>query len=233
MGKILGVSLGPGEPELITVKALKVLQQADAIFCPGTRNKEGEMKSRAMDILSNLPVEQAKIRLFSVPMSRKREEALKAYDQACEEMLALAEAGNCVAVTAEGDACFYSSANYMYEKLSRAGYPVEMIAGVPAFIAAGASIGLHLVKQQQRLLVIPGDILVEELLESIVAKRTLVIMKVPLGEAVLRPFLMRHPELHYHYFEQVGTADEFYSSDVDVILSRPFTYFSILVILSD
>lgn len=230
-GKITGVSLGPGEPELITLKALNALNAADVIFCPGTKSSDGRVKSRAMDILGGLPVASSKIRMFHVPMSRNRDEALKAYDAVCDEMLRLADEGKTVAVTAEGDACFYSSANYMYEKLRRCGYPVDMVAGVPAFIAAGASIGLHLVKQQDRLLVIPGDVHVEELLETVVSHRTLVIMKVPLGEAVLRPFIARHPELQYHYFEQVGTPEEFYTSDVQEILNRSFTYFSILVIM--
>ena len=50
-GKIVGVSLGPGEPELITLKALKALQGADIIYCPGTQTK-----SRSRDILQALPV---------------------------------------------------------------------------------------------------------------------------------------------------------------------------------
>lgn len=229
-GKITGVSLGPGDPETITLKALHVLNDADVIFCPATLAGDGNVKSRSMDILRCLPVEQAKIRPFYVPMSRNREEALKVYDAACREMTELAGAGLAVAVTAEGDACFYSSAHYLYERIRQSGFPIEMIAGVPAFIAAAASIGLHLVKQQERLLVVPGDVLVEELLETVVARRTLVIMKVPLGEAVLRPFMVRHPELQYHYFEQVGTPEAFYTAELPEILARPFTYFSVLVI---
>ena len=218
-GKIFGISLGPGDPELITLKALKALNAVDVIFCPGTKSGEGRMKSRALDILRQLEVDETKIRLFQVPMSR-----------VCGEVLELVRSGKSVGITAEGDACFYSSAHYMYGQLAQAGFPVAMIAGVPAFIAAGASVGLHLVKQQERLLVIPGDVIVEELLETIVAKRTLVIMKVPLGEAVLRPFIARHPELHYYYFEQVGTGQEYYSSVREEILGHSFTYFSILVI---
>lgn len=230
-GKIVGVSLGPGEPELITLKALNTLKEADVIFCPGTMGKDEAFKSRALDILSALPVDISKVRTFHVPMSRNREEAMKAYDAVSEQMIGLAMLGKNMAVTAEGDSCFYSSANYMYEKLRTAGFSVEMIAGVPAFIAAGASIGLHVVKQQERLLVIPGDVIVEELLEVVVAKRSVVIMKVPLGESVLRPFIARHPELHYHYFENVGTAEEFYTSQREEILERSFTYFSMLFIL--
>lgn len=230
-GKIVGVSLGPGEPELITWKALNALKEADVIFCPGTMGKDGVFKSRALDILLALPVDISKVSTFHLPMSRNREEALRAYDTVCEEMIGLVALGKNIAVTAEGDACFYSSANYMYEKLRSAGLPVEMVAGVPAFIAAGASVGLHVVKQQERLLVIPGDVILEELLEVVVARRSVVIMKVPLGEAILRPFIARHPELHYHYFEQVGTAQEFYTSEREQILERSFTYFSILFIL--
>ena len=69
-GKIFGISLGPGDPELITLKALKALNAVDVIFCPGTKSGEGRMKSRALDILRQLEVDETKIRLFQVPMSR-------------------------------------------------------------------------------------------------------------------------------------------------------------------
>lgn len=50
-GKIIGVSLGPGEPELITLKALRALEAADVIYCPATYGADGKEKSRAWDIL--------------------------------------------------------------------------------------------------------------------------------------------------------------------------------------
>lgn len=229
-GTVFSVSLGPGEPELITLKALNVLKSADVIYCPGTALATGGVKSRARDILQALPVDEGKVQVYAVPMSKQREAANEAYDRLCGEILRQVAEGKQIAVTAEGDACFYSSAYYLYERLRAAGCPVKMVAGVPAFIAAAAAAGLHIAKQQERLLVIPGDVVVEELLESVVSKRTLVIMKVPLGEAIMRPFMARHPELHYHYFEQVGTPDEFYSTDLTEILRRKFTYFSLLVI---
>ena len=76
-GKIIGISLGPGDPELITLKALKALNAVDVIFCPGTKSGEGRMKSRALDILRQLEVDETKIRLFQVPMSRDRQEGLR------------------------------------------------------------------------------------------------------------------------------------------------------------
>lgn len=229
-GKIAGVSLGPGEPELITVKALKFLQTADVIFCPATPKKDGTCLSRAMDILRALAIDTGKIHCFVVPMSLDRTAVLKRYDEVCEEVMQWAGMGKTVAITAEGDACFYSSASYMFDRICQKGFPVEIIAGVPAFIAAGASVGLHIVKQQERLLVIPGDVRKEELEEALRNHWTVVIMKLPRGEKIIRAYVGEHPEFQYCYFEQVGTETEFFTSDCTVFLHRPLTYFSILVI---
>lgn len=146
-GNISGVSLGPGEPELITLKALKALQEADVIYCPGT-----QAKSRARDILEALPIKMDRVRLFHVPMSKDRTLANQAYDVICTEIADLVATGKNVAITAEGDSGFYSSVNYMFDKLAGMGLPVSTIAGVPAFIAAGAISGLHIVKQEENSL---------------------------------------------------------------------------------
>lgn len=230
-GKITSVSLGPGDPELITCKALRILQEADIIFCPGTSLPDGTLKSRAFSILEGLPVEEAKIHFFAVPMSRNRAAAFQAYEEAGKALNHFVEAGKQVALVAEGDACFYSSAHHLFSCLQTAGITVEMVPGVPAFIAAGASAGLHLVKQQERLLVIPGEVHPEELEEALEREYTIVIMKVPLGEIPIRSFMKAHPACQYHYFEQVGGAGEFYTSQYAEIVNRTFTYFSILVIL--
>lgn len=229
-GKITGVSLGPGEPELITVKALQALQSADIIFCPATSREKEKRESKAARILEALGINTEKIRFFFVPMSTDRTAVNKVYEEVCKEMIESADAGQKVAITAEGDACFYSSAHYIFEKLQHMEVSVEMIAGVPAFIAAGAVAGLHMVKQRERMLVIPGDASVEELQAALARAYTVVIMKLPLGEKIVRSYMEHHPEEHYFYFEQVGTAAEYITSVYADILKRPFTYFSILVI---
>lgn len=155
MFPITFVSLGPGEAELITLKGLKALQAADCIFCPETPARDGRPLSRAADIMLRLDIPAGHIRRFSLPMSKQRTDALNAYDRVYAEALSLHHAGRKVAVVAEGDAGFYSSIHYIYEKLQAAGIPVEQIAGIPAFIAAGARGGLHIASQEERLTVIP------------------------------------------------------------------------------
>ena len=107
---------------MITLKAWNTLNAVDVIFCPGTKSGEGRMKSRALDILRQLEVDETKIRLFQVPMSRDRQEALCAYDRVCGEVLELVRSGKSVGITAEGDACFYYSAHLQAPAAGRSRY---------------------------------------------------------------------------------------------------------------
>ena len=111
------VSLGPGEPELITVKGLRQLQKADIIYCPATRNRQGEILSRAADIVRALEINETAIRCFMLPMSKDRTEAWKAYDALYNEAAANYAEGRQIVIVAEGDAGFYSSIQYIYDKL--------------------------------------------------------------------------------------------------------------------
>ena len=214
-GKIVGVSLGPGEPELITLKALKALQGADIIYCPGTQTK-----SRSRDILQALPVAMERIRLFHVPMSKDRTFANQAYDALCTEIASLVATGKNVAITAEGDSGFYSSVNL----------PVTTVAGVPAFIAAGAISGLHIVKQEEKLVVLPGITTAKELDTLLSNGHVVVIMKLSQCTEEIHRFMQKSPCHEYHYYENVGTSDELHTTAYNDITRKDFPYFSLMII---
>ena len=229
------VSLGPGDPELITVKGLHALQQADVIFCPATGLKSpvGEkdsFSSRAAEIVRALGIEKERISLFHVPMSRDREAARRAYDQLAVEVCRARRKRMEVVVVAEGDAGFYASIHYLFDKLRADRIEVEQIAGVPAFIAAGATAGLHIVKQTERLLVIPGTATASELINQVKEGQVVVIMKLSACQAAVRTCLATHPEFLYYYFEQVGTKDERRVTDPAQLMTMSFPYFSLLII---
>lgn len=116
------VSLGPGEPELITVKGLKQLQQADIIYCPATRNKQGTSLSRAADIVRALEIDETAIHCFMLPMSKDRTEAWKVYDALYNEAADGYRNGQRIVIVAEGDAGFYSSIQYIYDKFTKGRY---------------------------------------------------------------------------------------------------------------
>lgn len=224
------VSLGPGDPELITLKGLKALQNASYIYCPATLTPAGTQTSYAANTLLALGIAQEKIRTFALPMSKNREAALKVYHNLANEIEDSCYKHQQIAVAAEGDAGFYASVQYLYELLKNKGLPVKRIAGIPAFIAAGPVAGIHLAKQEERLLVVPGIITAEELAEKIDAGYVIVIMKLPLcAEAVLQ-YLHSNPDAEFHYFENISRTNEFYTSDPAIIKEKKFPYFSLMVI---
>lgn len=224
------VSLGPGEPELITVKGLKTLQQADQIFCPATLTPSGKQVSRAANILRALEIEEHKIRPFVLPMSKDRQKAIEAYDQLLVDAANSLHEGKKVVIVAEGDAGFYTSIQYIYHQLEKEHIEVKRVPGIPAFIAAGATGGLHIVKQEERLMVIPGTATADELDQFIRQGYNLVIMKLSACIEAVHECIRRHPETHFHYFENVGTEKEKYISDPEIIARTNFPYFSLLII---
>jgi len=225
------VSLGPGDPELITIKALKALRQADVIFYPETVSKEGTKSSRALDILFCLEIQPSKLRPFNVPMSKDRSLAVDSYNNVSDEVETAYKNGLKTVVVTEGDAGFYSSIHYIYDNLKKRSIPVEQIAGIPAFIACGALAGIHIVKKHEKLIVIPGSITGKELFSYMKSEETFIIMKLSKCEEVIKSFIQEQPQHKYHYFENVGiNGKEYYTSDQQDILHRIIPYFSLIII---
>lgn len=224
------VSLGPGEPELITLKALKVLRQADIIYCPSTLSKSGKQLSRSADILHALDIPSGAIHLFMVPMSKQRDAALEVYDNVRKEAVIKYKEGKQIVIVAEGDSGFYSSIHYIYDKFIEDGIPVKRLAGIPAFIAAGALAGLHIVKQEEKLIVLPGIVSQNELNEYLKNNMTVVIMKLSQCANEIQEYIRCNPQHTYHYFENVGTEKEYYSYNRNELLGKTFPYFSLMII---
>ena len=194
------VSLGPGEPDLITLKGLKALQGADCIFC------------------------------FRLPMDKDRTLALRSYEAVYESSKILRAEGQNVVIVAEGDAGLYSSIHYIYDKLQQDDIPVEQIAGIPAFIASGAMAGLHIVSQEERLIVIPGHVTAKELDDYLKHQTVVVIMKLSQCIDEVHQCIINHPEYQYHYFENVGTEKEYYSCSTEELREKRYPYFSVMII---
>ena len=216
------ISLGPGDPELITLKGLRRLRQADAIYCPATVQPDGSLASRAADILRALDIDLAAIRPFPVAMRDDRAAALADYGAAVERIAAECAEGRRVAVTAEGDAGFYSSSGYVSALLAERGLSTERIAGIPAFVACAASEGVVIALASA-----------DELLGRVAAGRSVVLMKPSRYASAVKEALTQAPDgVAFHYFEHTGADAEraFYSCRRDAILERRFPYFSLLIV---
>ena len=110
-------------------------------------------------------------------MDKDRTQALKAYEAVYESSKTLRAEGKNIVIVAEGDVGLYSSIHYIYDKLREDGIPVEQIAGIPAFIASGAMAGMHIVSQEERLIILPGLVTTKELEDYLKQQTVVVIMK--------------------------------------------------------
>ena len=223
------LSLGPGDPELLTLKAVRLLREADVVMIPATRGADGQVSSRARSIIGQWVTEEH-MRLYPLPMSKHRDAAWQVYEQIRCEAVELQRAGRRVVIAVEGDVSIYASIHYVLCQLKADGIPVEQVPGIPSFIAAAAMADLSLISQQQRLVVLPGDADAETLHRLLASRHVVVVMKLSQCADAVKDFLRLHPAAECHYFENVGTSEAYHTTSLDEILSRRIPYFSLCLL---
>ncbi len=158
---LFGVGLGPGDPELVTLKARRVLEQADVVAFPTARHGRSIARSIAAPYLPGGQTEIA----MTFPVTTEAavphggyEHALRDfYDEQAERIAAHLEAGRTVAVLCEGDPFFYGSYTYLHDRLAHR-YPTEVIPGVTSFSAAAAAAGEPVAKSDDVLTILSGTL---------------------------------------------------------------------------
>lgn len=226
------VSLGAGDPELITLKALRLLERADVIYSPVSLSPNGRRASKSKSIMLSLGIKEEQIVSYDMPVNREREGAEDAYKQVAEDIKARRQANGdlIAAVVAIGDAGFYASSAYIGELLEAENIPTSYLPGVPALIASNALIGGQLVQLDEQLRVIPGVARPSEWEEAWQSKHTIVIMKGSMAEEEIKRAMKSYPHRHWHYLEYVGyEGKELYLNDVNQITERKFPYFSLII----
>lgn len=223
-GKLTGVGLGPGDPELITVKGLKTLQSADIIFFPATDLSKEKHVSFSVQILDALKIETTCQPLL-IPMSGIDRD--KHYQEAFERIYKEYNSGKNVVVVAEGDLLFYSTFGYLLKIAEQKGIECELIPGIPAFIAAGAEGKQAIVEGNQHFstLARPNDF--DEIKAALKENSTLVVMKM----SVLNNWhdFLKDCQRPFFYIERVGTTEQFSTSDFNDLKSRRIPYFSLIL----
>lgn len=151
-GVLYGVSVGPGDPELLTVKAVRVLERCGVIAAPRTRSGG----TLALDIVRRaVSLEGKTVLPMFFSMGRDKEEWRESHRRAAAEIQAHLDEGRDVAMPNLGDVSIYSTFGYLMELLREKGYEAVMIPGVPSFCAAAARLGVSLVSGDSPLHVIP------------------------------------------------------------------------------
>lgn len=227
--KIFGIALGPGDPDLITLKALNRLKEMDVVYYPGTMTAKGEKTSFSKRILDNYGLEESKLKGIFISMSMDRTATEILYDASYREIRCQHFAGKKIAIVSEGDLSFYSTFAYFIEKFKKDSVDFEMIPGVPAFILGGSAAKIPLVLQQDKLMVVPAPTSKNEVLDALKVADSVVVMKLTTLRDDFIP-LLEELKGQFVYCEKLGTDEQFVCSDVEEIRKRKNPYFSLLVI---
>ena len=184
VGTFYGVSVGPGDPELLTLKAVRCIEQCPVLAAP--RTAEGRML--ALEIVKGaVDVSGKTILPLHFAMSRDADTLRASHEAAAGAVREALDAGQDVAMLNLGDVSIYATYGYLEEILRAAGYPTARIAGVPSFCAAAAALGRSLTDGMEAPLTLAPGRHAEQVLDAPGAK---VLMKsgrqLPAALAALR-----------------------------------------------
>jgi len=172
-GVLYGVGLGPGAPDLMTLRAARLIEGAGVVAYPTLAGAASFARAIAAESIAP----NAQEIVMDVPMSVERAPAQAAYDKGAAEIAAALDAGQDVVCLCEGDPFFYGSFMYLFARLSN-NYRVEIVPGVTSVTACAARAGLPLAARNERLTVLPGPLPEDELRSRIEGADSVVIMKV-------------------------------------------------------
>ncbi|MGD8881859.1 MAG: precorrin-2 C(20)-methyltransferase [Desulfobacterales bacterium] len=154
-GTLYGIGVGPGDPELVTVKAAKILGQVDVVFAAAsTKNHH----SLAKDIARPYIPEATPLKMLKFPMTRNKTETRSAWKQHARTIINALEKGQNVAFLTLGDAMTYSTFGYVVRHIGNSAphLKIETIPGISSYQAAAARLNTPLVEGEESLMVVSG-----------------------------------------------------------------------------
>ena len=230
LGCLFGVGVGPGDPELLTLKALRVIQAAPVICVPQSKTRQD---SYALGIIRELlDLNNQEIVRLVFPTDDPGE-AASVWQDAARMVKNRLQAGQDVVFITEGDPMLYSTFYYVLEGVNAGnpGMKVEIIPGVSSVMAAAATGCIPLATQGQRLAVLPAVYGIDDLTEAITNYDTIVLMKV--NRTLMRA--LAHLERlglagKAIYVRRASTPTEQVVHDLKQLSDEDMDYFSLLII---
>lgn len=151
-GKLYGIGVGPGDPELITLKAINAIKNSDVIAVPHAKNGEKTALKIIQTYLQDQPLLECHFYMKN-DLAMRKEHRLKAANDIC----ALLEEGKKVGFITLGDPCVYSTYMYVHKIIEERGFETEIIPGITSFSAVAAKLGVSLCEEDELLHIIPAS----------------------------------------------------------------------------
>ena len=232
-GRLYGVGVGPGDPELVTLKAARLIAAADVVAYHAGVGKQSNARRIAAGFIPTGAIEEE----LRYPVTTGSTDhpggyagaMAEFYEESAERLATHLEAGRTVVVLAEGDPMFYGSFMYMHDRLSER-FETEVVPGVPAFAAATAAAAEPLVRQTDVLTILPGTLPEPELARRLADTDGAIIMKLGRTFPAVRSALEQSGRLDGAlYVERASMPEQRWLPVADV---DPATvpYFSLIVV---
>lgn len=174
-GIFYGIGVGPGDPELLTVKAINAIKAANVIIAPKTEKKEGSV---ALSIAEPYLRHDVEIVYQTFPMIKHFEDSPTIFEDNKIEILSLLNLGKNVAFLTLGDPMFFSTYIYIFRLLKDCGVKIKTIPGVPAFLAIASHIGRPVAYGNDIVTIIPATAEIDTIADALKNSDSTVIMKV-------------------------------------------------------
>lgn len=174
-GIFYGIGVGPGDPELLTVKAIHAIEKVDVLIAPKTEKKDGSV---ALSIAQPYLKKDVEIVYQVFPMVKGFAGDTEAWENNKAEILSLLKEGKNVAFLTLGDPMFYSTYIYIFRLLEHEEVEIRTIPGVPAFAAIASQVGRPIVEGDDVLTVIPATADPDKIQQALSVADNVVLMKV-------------------------------------------------------
>lgn len=232
-GRLIGVGTGPGDPELLTLKAAKAIAAAGVVAYFAKRGNGSNARAIAAAQIRPGAIELPLHYPVTTEISKEDPAYRRAIDGFYEESARAVEAhlraGRNVAVLSEGDPLFYGSYMHLHVRLARR-YPTEVVAGVSAMSGCWSAVGLPIAQGDDVLSVLPGTLVEEELRRRLAGADACVVMKVGRNLPKIRRALVSAGRLDEAIFVERGTMEGMAAMRLAEKGDDEAAYFSIVLV---
>lgn len=230
VGTFYGVGLGPGDPELLTRKAVRILTEVDWIFYP-FESRTGTSFSRR--IIAPLDLPAAKFRQVSLGMSQDRGPDQYTYSTAVDTMASELRQGKSVAWITQGDPLLYSTFIHLYTEMRQRfpAVPIDIVPGVTSPSAAAAAAGVPVSLLAEKVAVLPAVYGITNLPTLLTDFATVFLMKVnAVFDQLLETLSTLPMPVQAVYVEKVGTPEARVVTDLASLRGQKLSYFSLVIL---
>jgi precorrin-2/cobalt-factor-2 C20-methyltransferase len=228
---VYAVGVGPGDPELLTRKAERVLRQADVVLAPVSN--PGEASVALETVREFLDEERQEIIFHQFPMTSDKSRLIPAWQEAAELVAARVAAGKDVVFITIGDPLLYSTFIYLL-RIFRELYPqiaIEIVPGISSINTSAAVACVPLAEADERIAIIPATAGMDKVIEALAAYDTVVLLKVkPLFGDILGVLRQMGRERSAVFVERVGGARQKVLTSLDEMARHTPDYLSLMII---